>query len=225
MPYTTVTRLTFRTNLRNRLGNHYFWVDAELNAAINEALRTWNLLIGIWCEKYTVSTAAGANWITLPSTITSATRVEYANKALKCVAVRDMDNGNPGWETLPGTPRYWAPVALNLLALFPVDTDSTTSLTVDGVRSTPILSNDTDTVDLDQGSYDLLLDYARHLLLLKLGGREFAESISSRKALLEAAGRENQKIQASAMYRRAMGAPLDSVRQPYTVGAPKVGIR
>jgi hypothetical protein len=225
MPYTSVTRSSFRTNLRSRLGNTAFWADAELNSAINEAMRTWNLLTGVWCEKYLAPITGYNNWITLPSTITSSTRVEYKGKALKSVALRDLDNGVPSWEGLPGEPRYWAPAALNSIAVYPVNDVSNNSLTVDGVRRTPALSDDTDTVDLDPGTYDTLLDYARHVLLLKLGGREFTESAAARKALFEAAARTNQRIQGSAPYRKIMGLPLDSVRQPMTAGAPKVGVR
>jgi len=225
MGYTTINRGQFRDNLRNRLGNAMFWVDAELNNAINESLRMWNLLTGAWCAKHSVTLTAGENWITLPSTITAATRADYMGRSLRSTAVRDLDNGAPGWETMPGTPRYWAPAALNLIAVYPTNTDTTNSLTIDGIRSTPVLSNDTDSVDLDPGTYDTLLDYARHILLLKLGGREFTESASARKALYEAAGRENARIQASAPYRRIMGLPLDSVRQPLFAGAERSGIR
>lgn len=225
MPFTSITRAQFRSNLRNRLGNTLFWSDTELNNAINESMRTWNLLTGAWCGKFVVTMTAGVNWITLPSTITSSTRVEYQGKPLKATSVRDLDNGMPGWETMPGPPRYWAPAALNLIAVYPTDVDTTNGLTIDGIRKTPSMGSDTATVDLDPGTYDTLLSYARHLLLLKLGGREFAESMADRKALFEAAGQENKRIQASAPYRRLMGLPLDAVRQPLFAGEQKTGIR
>lgn len=225
MAYTSVTLETFRGSLRSRLGNTSFWSDTELENAIREAMRTWNVMTGTWAKKVVLPTSAAQAWVTLPTSLVASTRLERQGTPLKQTAIRDLDNAKPGWETTSGTPSWWAPVASNMIALYPVPTSGDHSIVIDGVVQTPTMSSSTDTVDLDQGLFDALLNYARHLLLFKLGGREFEESKSARKRLFEMAGRDNQRLQASAPFRTVMGQVSDVDRQALHSGEKKVGVR
>jgi hypothetical protein len=212
MAYSTYTLAEIRANIRHRLGNSIFWADTELDASLREAMRTWNALTGDWGAKH-VGGDHSAYFVSLMTlTITSATRVAYRGHPLIQTSLRDLDDGKPRWQDALGTPTYWAPVALNLIAIYPHTAIHDNSLTVDGITATPILTLDTDTIDLDAGLFEVILNYCRHLLLLKLGGEEFTASEEAHKALWAYAAKDNQRIQASD-------------RQPLAAGAKNVGLR
>jgi len=225
MSHFTASLSEFRTNLRQRLGNDSFWGDDELDAAVRETLRTWNLLTGDWGRKVVLTTSNTSPWHILPTSITATIRVEYRGVNLRFTSLTDLDNGVPGWESVVGTPKYWAPAALNIIAIYPTPATSDDSVTVDGVCATPVPVGSDDIVDLDRAMFEVMLDYARHLLLFKLGGEEFEASKAVRKSFWEHAADDNRKITASAPYKKIMGAVLDHDKTPYRTGEKAVGIR
>lgn len=225
MALTPITLSEFRSDLFDRLGNSVFWSSAELDYYIREAMRTFNLLTGRWCKRVVIPTVANSPWVSLPTSMTSITRMERQGTAMKTTTVRDLDNGKPGWEKVTGTPSWWAPIALNMAGLYPVPSAADNSIVADGICATPTMSSDDDVVDVDPPLYEALLNYARHLALFKLGGREFAESVEARKKLWEVAGCDNRYTAASTPYRKIMGATMDGQRKPYKTGEEVVGIR
>lgn len=223
-----ISKAAFRSDLQARVGSPTYWVNTELDNAIQESLRMWNLLTGDWCGRIVIPTVAGAHWLMLPATLLVGMRVEYREKPVQQTSTFELDHGKPNWENESGAQvKFWAPVALNMIALSPAPATTDHALTIDGITQTPLLSSlgENDVIDLDPGHYETLLNYARHLLLLKLGGREFTESLAARKALWDDATSDNQRMQAASPYRRMEGAVLDNTQHPLYVGQKKAGVR
>lgn len=230
MPFVNVTRAAFRTALRNRLGPQTssapYWSDTELHAAIHEALRLWNLLTGYWTDRTVVSAEGQQTFVTLPANVIAPTHAFWQGAQLSQASLFELDQAVPTWQSAAaGIPHTWVPIAANLFALYPKPATTSTSLLLDGVRVTPLLAADSDSLTLSAPFYEVLLNYARHLALFKLGGSEFAESQGARKALWEAAGAQNQHLKSTALYRKVLGLPGDSVQRPLTAGEVKVGVR
>jgi hypothetical protein len=228
--YNVVTRATFRQALRSRLGSTEsgapFWTDADLNTKIHAALRDWNLLTGYWSARVVIPTDSGQVFVSLPSTITQTTRLEWRGKPLHRDSLFGLDHGVPNWQSAtPGTPSVWVPIALNLIALYPSPSIASNSLVADGIRATPMYSSDTAFIDLEESLAVTLLDYARHLCLFRLGGEAWEESKNAKKAFWRAAGEHNQRLKASALYREVLGLPADSSQQPFRRGKATVGPR
>jgi hypothetical protein len=217
-----------RTNLRSRLGSKAssapFWVDYELNWNLQEALRQWNALTGYWAKATAVPVASGARFVTLPSSITSPGRATWSGTPLQLTSLYGLDYGNPEWQSITAaTPRYWSPIGLNLIALYPAPNVTTTvSLSINGIVQTPILASDGVTVDLEQAFFDPLLDYAKHLCLFKLGGPEFAESTKAKEGLFTAAGEFNRRLKASSLYRDVLGIIQQNQQHPMVAGSRSV---
>ena len=59
MTYTAITLADLKVDMAQRYDESIFWTAEEARLAINEALRDWNLLVGRWSRRLTLSTGAG----------------------------------------------------------------------------------------------------------------------------------------------------------------------
>lgn len=223
MAFTQITRAQFRAQLLERLGpaGSTFWRTDELNAYINECLRTWNMLTGYWRGKVNVTptgTVANQVWYTLPAPMTSGMRVMFNGKQLNVASLDQLDNGRPQWESetttdggdVPSVVDSWAPAGLTLIAIWPADAAGTNSLLCDGILTTPIPANDAAFIDIGEEDMDTLLDYCEHLCQFKEGGQEFAASVETLyKPFLQSAATRNAMLMASAEFRKWMGLHMD----------------
>lgn len=154
-------------------------------------------------------------YIPLVGAITQATRVLWNGIPLDKGSLADFDYGIPNWRNAiagvsphPARPSYWAPIALNLLAIYPATPDFPTTVEVAGVHQTPLLVNAGDYVDLGDEQINVLLGYALHQLSFKVGGQRLVDSYSGWIDFLKAAAAENKQFAASAFYRRLLGLDL-----------------
>lgn len=71
MPYSHITRAAFRTQLRARLDdpNGVYWADAELNAILEEALRTFQAMTNFSRVRGTFNASANVAFYDLPSNL------------------------------------------------------------------------------------------------------------------------------------------------------------
>lgn len=231
MPYETVTRADFRTSLRQRLGSRVsaapFWADETLHLAITESLRTWNLLTGYWSAKVVLQLDANQVWVPVAASLTMATRVTWQERSLLPSSLPELDRAVRGWETAPAAarPKVWAPAGLNLIAIWPPVAMASRSLLADGVRATPTLASDASTVDLGSDLFEVLLNYACHLLAFIPGNRVFQDSRPARQALWAAAADENQRLAAASIYRKTLGLDKGRFLRPPFAGDATVGAR
>lgn len=127
----------------------------------------------------------------------------------------DLDSLKPGWSLTSGTPLYVAMASYDLLALYPVP-NVVAGVTMDVVVKAPVLATGGDYIQVPSEMLSVLLDYARHLALFKVGGREFAESIPAYDRLVELASLQNAILRAKAPSFEALRKEtrLQESRQP-----------
>jgi hypothetical protein len=214
--YQQVTLATMQARLADRYEGVPFWSADEGRRALNEGLRIWNAATGMWRSTILLPTIPNDPYVFVPSSIVRGTRLTWNDLPLEFCSMADLEYGFSNWRltttATPGAPErpiYWAPVSLNLLALYPADAYSsvngTHALQVNGVANTPILLDPLDYIDLGQELFDVLLGYALHVLAFKIGGQTLTDSYPKWRDFLKAAAQENHQFAASAYYRKLMG--------------------
>jgi hypothetical protein len=226
MPFQQVTLATLQQELEDKWESVPFWTAAEATVALNEGLRLWNMFTAQWKQRITIATGAGQVWYSLPSTMIFNMRFEFDQFPVEQSTIGDLDNGRPNWEAettatgadVPTRPSLWAPAGLNLFAIWPADNAGGGSLVVDGVRSTPVLVNPGDFVDLGQHEHHAILGYALHHAAFKEGGQRWQATMRHYQEFIKAAGDLNARLRASTFFRKIMG--LDLNRNQRTLKAP-----
>ena len=222
MPYAAVTLATLQLRLRERHESSAYWTDEEGRLAINEALRVWNLLAAAWKKRETLAVPANHVWITLPGALSFAVRAEANSVPLEQASLFDLDCGRVSWEgertntggVVPTSPSHWAPAGVFRVAVWPAQGLIPWTLTVDGLRATPVLRAPADTVDLNQVEERVLVGYGLHYLAFKQGGKFWASTRKYYQEFLQAAIKANERLLLSAFFRRAMGLDLDNDQRP-----------
>lgn len=96
MPYTSITLLEARNTLasmlylRSPVASQQFWVAAELDSILIEALRTWNAITSFWRASMTFATTQNEWWYDIPAlpgslrpyTVTDADLIQEIERAL-----------------------------------------------------------------------------------------------------------------------------------------------
>ena len=188
-------------------------------------MRIWNLLTGMWKRRVLIATTANTVFYALPSTLIYDVRTEWNQVPLGQSSISDLNNGRVGWRgettasggTVPTTVQMWAPAGLMRIAIWPAHAAGGGTLTVDGVRQTPVLTADGDFVDLGQCEIGTLLDYALHYLSFKLSGPLFEATLPLYRAFVEAAADQNARLRSSTWYRKTMGLDLQRKQHPVRV--------
>lgn len=224
MPYQQVTLATLQQELKDKWESVPFWTDPEATTYLNEALRCWNLLTGMWKRRETIVTVANQVWYPLTSTMVYDLRAQFSDYPMEPSSVTDLDNGRPNWEGettvtagVPTRPTIWAPAGLKLIAIWPADAVGGTTLVIDSVRQTPVLAAAGDFVDLGQAEHHALLGYALHIAAFKEGGVRFAATKTFYQQFIAAAGEQNTRLKASTFYRKAMGLDTGRFQRPTKV--------
>lgn len=221
MSYQNLTLVQLKAQLAQKWDNVPFWTSDEATLAINESLRMWNLLTGMWKQTIVVTTAEGDQFVTIPGTITYNMRAMFNGRGLEPASLMEMDSGYPNWEgqltsdggSVPTTVKQWIPIGLNLIAIWPGDGVGQNSLTIDGVSSTPILVGDDDFVDVPPSEINTLLGYALHVASFKDLAR-WPLTYEYYKNFVKAAGSYNSKLSASALYRQILGLDMNNSERP-----------
>lgn len=141
-------------------------------------------------------------------------RVEYNLVPLSPTSLVEMDNGRPGWGTQTGTPKYWMPIDLNTIKVWPAPTSNQIPLVVDGVSATPILEFDDDFVQIGADGLDAILGYALHFLAFKEGGERFQQTMEYFNRFLASAAEQNSQLMNSEMFRTFLGLDLKREEEP-----------
>lgn len=128
--------------------------------------------------------------------------------------LQELDASTPNWQNITSDASH--PVtdvvlcAPNLIALSCIP-DTTYSVTCDVVRRTPIPVLDADYVQLGREQLDMILDYAEHLALFKVGGMEWHATERQANNFIAQSITYNQRI--SAAVRASLSASSQSERQ------------
>lgn len=206
MPYTSYTRAQLRLLLQQRYESTPFWTDEDANRALNHTLRVWNLLTSYWRRRLVVGNSPNDPLVPVLGTLVQQTAVTWQGRPMNGVSVSELQMLASNWwfarvgdTDAPARPLFWAPVGLNLIAIYPAAT-VVGSLSVDGVRQTPVLTTDGATVDIGPEEFDTLLGYALHTLSIK-GTATFIERTKPNlAAFIEAAAKRNHLLKLTRWY-------------------------
>jgi hypothetical protein len=193
-----------------RLQQSPFWTAAEQTKLINEALRQWSCLTGYWKTRMVLTTLSNLSpYYNIAGALTFGMRVEFNGSPLIQSSLTNWDKGYPQWEGRPSVPQEWAPVGISLVAIRPADAVGNNSLVLDGVSAAPVLKNTGDFIDIGAEELNTVIGYTQYLAAFKEGGQEFENALPLYQAFLKAAAVKNEKLTASAIFRRAMGIDND----------------
>lgn len=229
MPWQSVTLAQARDQLKSKWERVPFWSDEQARRALNEAIRTWNLLTGMWKRRVVIPTPAPSSpWIALPSMLTYAMKVNFISSPLMPASRQGLDQFRIGWEgettasggDVPSSPKLWAPAGLTLIAVWPADAVGGQSLVADGIAQTPVLVNDGDFLDIGEHELDAILGFALHVAAFKAGSPLFPGTYSLRRSFLAAAVDLNTRLRASAYFRRQLGLDLSRLARPFRAPDP-----
>ncbi len=228
MALINVTWATLRSRLQERLDSSQHFVNAELLIKFNDTLKVWNLLTGQWRTTATAlySHPSSDAYVFLPTAMIWPMRVELADGSpVEPVSFTAMSLAIPGWQAhttadggaVPTTVKFAVRRSLQTLVLYP-QPQADVTVTIDGIMDTPVLVNDGDFLDLDEGLHEDLLDLAAHWAQFKDGGPAFFQTAPALAKLILRAGDINAEIRALNLYRRAQGRNRDSDHYPRVKG-------
>lgn len=218
--YNRYTLGELKDQLTERLGeNSTFWVGDEKRDAINEALNVWQLMVGEFTIGISIG-ADGSTFYSVPAQIGAIQRVLFDGGSLTLSSINELDLGDPGWQGTSGDPLFYALMGVNLIALSPQP--SSGNISVEGISETPTLTNDSDYVMLGDEVLNRILDYAEHYCSFKEGIGEFDSSQTGFGLFIEAAGKRNSILLATALYRQWMGRNREEQGRYSEVPSPPV---
>jgi hypothetical protein len=213
MPYVATSWATIRARLADRYEGKVWWSGDDARTAFNEGLRLFNLLVARWKRRETLATGANQYLYTTSASMLARQRITIAGRPLSPSSLEDFNNGRPTWRSettasggsVPTVILLWAPVSLRTFYVWPADAVGGQTFTIDGVATTPTLTEDSDTLDLGEEQLTLLLDYALHALSFSQGATAFAASQALFRGFLAGCAEENGQIKSTQIYRRVMG--------------------
>lgn len=223
--YQRVTRAQLNTRLQDRLGDGgVFWISAERDSLMNEALAVWQAMTGSWIEEFDIPTTAGEHYYDVPRQIMSLQRVAFNGVTeLALISLHELDYGFPGWTgTTQDPPQFWAPIGLNKFVVYPAPESG--FLHCEGIREASLLNSDADFIDVGDEELTRLILYAHHTGTFKEGSGEMEATQRAVPDLVQAAGNMNARLKATNLYRRALGLSRQEAEQPRT-REPELGGR
>ena len=216
MSYSQVTLAQLQTQLAEKYDGAQFWTAEEARLGINEGLRVYNMLTGVFRQSLSLIIPANDYFLSLPGTMTYRTRVMVGGVPLEPATLHDMNNGRPNWRsetvasggTVPSAVKSWVPAGMTLLFVWPTPI-ANQAVTVEGVATAPILVNAGDQIDIGQEDIGPLLGYVLHYLLFKEGGIRFKGSMKYYRDFIDACAEKNSRIRLSNLWRYAQGLDLN----------------
>ena len=170
--------------------NSLFYTQAEVDRAINEAIRVLNLYTGYLQESASGgTTTVNRVFYDVPSAILWPTAVYYGGRVLKKATVPAIGGFRKRWLADTGA-KYgpvaeWVPIGIRKYAIHPACSIGSVALTVEGVAEPTEMVNATDVLEFPDEYLDTMTDLAVHILPLKEGGKVFADSASSYQDFLK----------------------------------------
>lgn len=194
MAYAKTTLTTLRARLLERVGGQQkFWVQAEEDYALNEALHMWQLMTGDFVSSGNASLAADAATATAPSGCLSPFRIKDGTTVLTPTTLHDIDQGAYGWRNVAATtPAFWACEGINLIWANPMD-DAGTTLACEFYDGADQLSAAGDYIQVGDEDVTAIVNYAHAYLAFKEGVGEGTDVAKATAELFRAAGSRRAK--------------------------------
>jgi hypothetical protein len=247
LAYQNLTLAQLRVLAFNRIQNSNFFAVAEVNDAINEGIRVWNLGVGFWKGRFVLTTTAIRCIYDIPSLVQLETggitqvlmplRMAFNSLPMDPSSIFDMDNGNPGWQAqttqssgVPSTPCQWGPIGCNKFYIWPADADGNNGIQIDALVRAPVLVNDGDYINIDSSEVPSFMDYVNHVLMFKRGGAPFQSTMPKMANFLRSVGMRNAHLRATGIFRGYMGEDSSRRQRPrripeFNLGQTTMGAR
>lgn len=221
MAYSSITLAELQTALAARYEGAPFWSADDARRAINEGLRVYNLITGIFRgDSAPIVLIPGDEHLYIGGQILKATRVKIigADRPMTLTSIAALDrtvsnwagrNTSSGGDT-PTTPQWWAPVGLTEIVIYPkLSPDdyllAPVQVIVSGVVKAPILVNAGDLLDLGLEEVSTLLGYALHVLSFGKGIAAMTKTRPLLTAFYKACALRSATFAASSLYRQMTG--------------------
>lgn len=157
--YSLLTLDELEVRLQERLDHHRFYTTLDRRDGLRMALLLWQALTGVWVGPSTVQTIPGDPYLPVPE-LTQILAVLRGVVPLTPTTVETLSGVRPNWRKETGVPRYWAPIGMTAIALWPVPNTAYT-LTATGLLAAlpqPGLGGGMSTVDFPPEWVGPLLD-------------------------------------------------------------------
>lgn len=162
--------------------NTALYGQAEVDAVINEAIRTLNLFTGFYQGSAQVPgfSVPGQRVYNTPSPILFPVRVQFEKVTLAPTSLHVLAKNHRDWAYHTtanyGPVQDWARVGISQFVIHPADAAGGQAMLVTGVQETPLLVQPGDTMVLDDEFVEIIEEYCAHRLPLKVGGKIFTDA-------------------------------------------------
>lgn len=215
MAYQNQTLLDLQTALAEKFEQQPFWSADNARRAINEGLRIYNLITGMYREATVIPLVPDDTHVYVGGTLVKGTRLVVSGRTLTLTSINALDKMIANWQGVntasgsptPALPSFWCPVGLTEVQIYPKIDPSLLGLTttVDGVRNTPLLVNPGDFLNMGNEEISSLLGYALHVLCFAKGAAALQKTMPLRAAFFKACALRNATFEASSLYRKIIG--------------------
>jgi len=176
------TLTNFRARIRRRLDETTarFWLDADLDAWINEGARDIARRSEVLQATTTINSTSGTQSYSLPTNVHRIHRVEWSRdgstgSSIQTLEYRDFNSMDGVWWSQQKTSRgdpYWFtmwgfPPSLNMIVYPTPDVSVTAGFNVYYYRIPTTATNGSDTVEVPAGWDDLVDEYCEYMAMRK----------------------------------------------------------
>ena len=179
----TVTLSELQADVYDELDNNQsFYPQGQVINSLNEILYRLNLLIGWMQDTLPVITFTVPNQLIypVPTGIIIPFRVYCEGRELQKMSFRELGDHYRNWTTDTtanmGPVARWVPIGVDQFLIHPMDALGGRLLEVQGMTGMTALVGPDDVVSLDDHWQDIPVDYAKMRVLMKLGGKTFADA-------------------------------------------------
>lgn len=125
MPYTRCTLAELDKRLWERLDLHPYYTVQDRWDGLRIALKIWQAATSVWQASVPANAIVGDPYVPVPG-LAQVTGVRWNGVPLSPTTVSELDAIAPNWRNevagtggRPTTPKYWAPIGLTTVALWP----------------------------------------------------------------------------------------------------------
>lgn len=154
----------------------------EVDYVINECIRVTALFTGFYKATVQVPGYSVANKLVYdtPPGILAANVISFEGRQLQKISLKRLARERRNWATdttdSKGRVEFWAPVGASKFVISPIDSQGGRDISVTGMAEPPLLVDPDDVMTLENEYVELIPEYAVHRLLLKEGGKAFADA-------------------------------------------------
>ena len=166
-----------------------YYTETEALTAIDEAQKFFSLLTLCLESSGTVPLTSGTCFYSIRDYLTGflvPLRVSVSGVRLRPAGIADLDGRYYTWQNTPGTPERYLQAGMNLFAVVPQPTGST-SATVLFAREYTTVSSSGDSLESPREYHPAIVAYGLYYLLQKRGGQYLQYAITEWQKYLTAA--------------------------------------